>query len=45
MSATNTAYAKLSAARARLILERPFIGALVMHLPLQATSAHWCNTI
>ncbi|HEV7392510.1 MAG TPA: hypothetical protein VGO08_12770, partial [Burkholderiales bacterium] len=45
MSVTDIAYAKLSAARARLILERPFIGALVMHLPLEAASAHWCDTI
>ncbi|MGZ5178513.1 MAG: vWA domain-containing protein, partial [Burkholderiales bacterium] len=45
MSIADTAYAKVSAARARLILERPFIGALVMHLPLEAASAHWCDTI
>jgi len=25
---------KLAAARTRLIMERPFLGALVMHLPL-----------
>ena len=30
---------------ARLILERPFIGALVMHLPLRAANASWCETI
>src|SRR5262245_4007740 len=35
---------KLRAARTRLILERPFIGALVMHLPLRATDAAWCET-
>ena len=34
---------KLGAARTRLILERPFIGALVMHLPLVA--ADWCETV
>ena len=26
---------KLAAARTRLIMERPFLGALVMHLPLK----------
>ena len=36
---------KLGAARTRLILERPFIGALVMHLPLIAADAAWCATI
>jgi predicted metal-dependent peptidase len=34
----------LRAARTRLILERPFIGALVMHLPLRAADAAWCET-
>jgi predicted metal-dependent peptidase len=33
---------KLGAARTRLILEKPFIGALVMHLPLLARP--WCST-
>ena len=45
MNAAGDAHAKLRAARARLILERPFIGALVMHLPLTAADARWCNTI
>jgi predicted metal-dependent peptidase len=40
-----TAATKLSAARARLILERPFIGALVMHLPLVRASDGWCPSI
>jgi predicted metal-dependent peptidase len=35
---------KLSAARTRLILEKPFIGTLVMHLPLVAADASWCKT-
>ncbi len=35
---------KLSAARTRLILEKPFIGALVMHLPLVAAAGSWCRT-
>jgi predicted metal-dependent peptidase len=37
------AAAKLAAARARLILERPFLGALTMHLPLVASSV--CRTL
>ncbi len=35
---------KLSAACTRLILERPFIGSLVMHLPLTEASAGRCPT-
>lgn len=35
---------KLAAARTRLILEKPFLGALVMHLPLKAADAKWCRT-
>lgn len=35
---------KLSAARTRLILDRPFMGALVMHLPLAAADPAWCQT-
>ncbi|MDA8381516.1 MAG: VWA-like domain-containing protein [Betaproteobacteria bacterium] len=35
---------KLSAARTRLILEKPFIGSLVMHLPLTPAPASWCET-
>ncbi|HEX9181461.1 MAG TPA: hypothetical protein VF859_13765, partial [Burkholderiales bacterium] len=37
--------ARLAAARTRLILEQPFIGALVMHLPLRAADRRWCDTI
>lgn len=36
---------KLGAARTRLILDRPFIGALVMHLPLVAAQDAWCDTV
>ena len=36
---------KLGAARTRLILERPFIGALVMHLPLTPADPAWCETV
>jgi predicted metal-dependent peptidase len=35
---------KLGAARARLILEQPFIGALVLHLPLVPADPAWCET-
>lgn len=37
------ALAKLAAARARLVLERPFLGALVLHLPLVPSAA--CRTV
>ncbi len=33
---------KLAAARTKLILDKPFLGALVMRLPLEATDADWC---
>lgn len=33
---------KLAAARTRLILDKPFLGALVLRLPLKA--ANWCRT-
>lgn len=36
---------KLGAARTRLILEKPFIGALVMHLPLVPADSGWCETV
>jgi predicted metal-dependent peptidase len=36
--------AKLGAARARLILEQPFIGALALHLPLVPADPAWCET-
>ncbi len=35
---------KLSAARTRLILDRPFLGALVLRLPLVAADPKWCPT-
>ena len=34
---------KLAAARTRLIMERPFLGSLVMHLPLKE-AGDWCKT-
>lgn len=36
---------KLSAARTRLILERPFLGALVLRLPMVRAAPDWCPTI
>lgn len=36
---------KLSAARTRLILDRPFLGALVLRLPMHASKPERCKTI
>jgi len=36
---------KLSAARTRLILDRPFLGALVLRLPIKAVKPERCKTI
>jgi predicted metal-dependent peptidase len=41
MSAIET---KLAAARTRLILDKPFLGALVLRLPLTAADKTWCTT-
>ncbi len=35
---------KLAAARTRLILDKPFLGALVLRLPMQAARPDWCKT-
>ena len=35
---------KLAAARTRLILDKPFLGALVLRLPLTAANSDWCST-
>jgi len=35
---------KLSAARTRLILDKPFLGALVLRLPLIESTGGWCKT-
>jgi predicted metal-dependent peptidase len=35
---------KLAAARTRLILDKPFLGALVLRLPMEAGSPKWCKT-
>ncbi len=34
---------KLAAARTRLILDKPFLGALVLRLPLVAADPQWCK--
>ena len=34
---------KLVAARTRLIIERPFLGTLVLRLPLEAADPQWCK--
>jgi predicted metal-dependent peptidase len=39
----DAAQPQLAAARARLILDQPFIGVLLLHLPFQA--AGWCETV
>ena len=35
---------KLAAARTRLILDKPFLGALVLRLPMKAANPEWCPT-
>ncbi|HEB95085.1 MAG TPA: hypothetical protein ENI96_01480 [Sedimenticola thiotaurini] len=35
---------KLAAARTRLILDKPFLGALVLRLPMQPVEEAWCPT-
>jgi predicted metal-dependent peptidase len=35
---------KLSVARTKLILDKPFLGALVLRLPLQNADPVWCAT-
>jgi len=37
-------HTKLTAARAKLILDKPFLGALVLRLPVQAAKGDWCPT-
>ena len=36
---------KLAAARTKLILDKPFLGALVLRLPMKAASKEWCPTV
>ncbi|MCP3868478.1 MAG: hypothetical protein GY703_10350 [Gammaproteobacteria bacterium] len=35
---------KLAAARTKLILDKPFLGALVMRLPMEPADSDWCPT-
>ena len=35
---------KLAAARTRLILDKPFLGALVLRLPVKEGNPGWCRT-
>ena len=35
---------KLAAARTRLILDKPFLGALTLRLPMIEADPHWCQT-
>ncbi len=35
---------KLARARTKLIMDKPFLGALVLRLPMQAADAQWCPT-
>lgn len=45
MNITNKAIEnKLVSARTRLILDKPFLGALVLRLPLQEADPTWCKT-
>ena len=37
------AQAKLAAARTRLVVDKPFIGVLLLHLPFEAAS--WCESV
>ena len=35
---------KLTAARTRLIIDKPFLGALVLRLPMEEADPEWCKT-
>lgn len=41
---SNSVETKLAAARTRLILDKPFLGALVLRLPMKQAAASWCRT-
>ncbi|MCK7497638.1 MAG: hypothetical protein MZW92_47790 [Comamonadaceae bacterium] len=36
---------KLAAARTRLVLDKPFLGALVLRLPLKEARPSWCRSV
>lgn len=40
----NSVDTKLAAARTRLILDKPFLGALVLRMPLEMADPGWCTT-
>jgi len=40
----HTIETKLAAARTRLILDKPFLGALVLRLPMNPAKPDWCKT-
>lgn len=40
----NSVETKLAAARTRLILDKPFLGALVLRMPLEMADPAWCAT-
>ncbi|HYP67030.1 MAG TPA: VWA-like domain-containing protein [Thiobacillaceae bacterium] len=44
LSRARDAATKLAAARTRLILDKPFLGALVLRLPMQEAGSGWCRT-
>lgn len=41
---SNNVETKLAAARTRLILDKPFLGALVLRLPMVKADPNWCKT-
>ena len=43
-ASSNQTENKLAAARTRLILDKPFLGALVLRLPMVAADPKWCPT-
>ncbi|HHQ42676.1 MAG TPA: hypothetical protein ENK20_10375 [Chromatiales bacterium] len=45
MGSSDRVQTKLAAARTRLILEKPFLGALVLRLPLVEADPQWCPSV
>ncbi len=44
MSETDAVELKLTTARTRLIIDKPFLGALVLRLPMEEADPEWCKT-
>ena len=44
MTNDNDIQQKIASARTKLILDKPFLGALVLRLPLQVANPEWCKT-